>query len=85
MRRPYSTLFDPEASEEQVKEARDKILEEVAEAEHERDDTGDLYDVWKNLHEATEKALQKGDSELHDYLKNNWDILKLHAEEELQP
>jgi transcription termination factor NusB len=85
MRPPYTTIFDPGSTEEEVKEAREEILQEIAEAQHQRDDTEYFYNVWQNLHEATEKALENGDDELHDYLKNNWEIMELHAEEELQP
>ncbi|WP_313694114.1 hypothetical protein [Halorarum halobium] len=84
MRPPYTTIFAPESSEDEIKEARKQILEEIAEAQHQRDDTEYFYEVWRNIEEATHQALNDGDDELYDYLKNNWDLMKIHAEKKLE-
>lgn len=80
MRPPYSTIFDPESTEEEVIQARKDILEEIGEAQHERDSKAYFLDVWRNIEEATLAAYHEGDDELYDYLKHTWRIMKLHAE-----
>lgn len=80
MRPPYTTIFDPDSAEEEVKDARRQILEEIAEAQYERDEKTYFFDVWRNIEEAALAAWREDDYELYDYLKNNWEIMKIHAE-----
>ncbi|MFB6216106.1 MAG: hypothetical protein ABEJ72_03945 [Candidatus Aenigmatarchaeota archaeon] len=81
MRPPYTTIFDPDSTEEEVKDARQQVLEEIAEAQYERDEKTYFFDVWQNIEEAALAAWREDDHELYDYLKNNWEIMKLHAEQ----
>lgn len=80
MRSPYTTLLDPEASKQETQTARTKILEEIAEAQHHTDNKNYFLDVWRNIEEATLIAYKEQDYELYNYLKNNWEIMKLDAE-----
>jgi hypothetical protein len=79
MRPPYSTIFDPESTEEEVIQARKDVIKEIGEAQHERDSRTYFLDVWRNIEEATLAAYREDDHELYDYMKNNWEIMKLHA------
>ncbi|WP_139175283.1 hypothetical protein [Haloarcula vallismortis] len=73
-------MFDQEASKDEVNDARYEVLEEIAEAKHERDDKTYFLEVWQKIEEATLIAYKQGDYELYDFMKNNWELMKLHAE-----
>lgn len=79
MRPPYSTIFDPESTEDEVIQARKDVIKEIGEAQHERDSRTYFLDVWRNIEEATLAAYREDDYELYDYMKNNWEIMNLHA------
>jgi len=80
MRPPYSTIFNSESTKEEIVQARQKVIEEIGEAQHECDSRDYFLDIWQNIEEATLAAYQQDDHELYDYMKNNWEIMKLHAE-----
>lgn len=80
MRPPYSTIFDPESTDEEVIQARRDVIKEIGEAQYGPSSRDFFLDVWRNIEEATLAAYRENDYELYDYMKNNWEIMKLHAE-----
>lgn len=80
MRPPYQELFNPDNTEEEIYEARKDICREIGEATEKHPDDRTLFlDVWRNIEAATQAAWKEGDDELHDWMKNNYEIMALNA------